>query len=236
MKRSSTSQSTVVVRTSKAAKTKAKPKARKANVRPVLTRARFMTGFPQQLTMTHRYVANAISITSTLGVMGHYQFSANGMFDPDITSSGHQPLYFDQVTALYNHYHVIGSRIKVTGITGDSNTASFSWALWQNDDTSTTPSDVATLAETANSVYKMQPAQITATPQSATLNWSAKRTFGGSTLADSELQGTATANPSEQSIFQITVQTHGAVTAAMLFNVEIDYIAVWTELKDIASS
>jgi len=236
MKRSSTSQSTVIVRAAKAPKTKAKAKPRKAKLRPTLSRARFLTGFPDQLTMTHRYCESGVSVTSTLGVMGHYLFRANGMFDPNATGSGHQPLYFDQLTAIYNHWHVIGSRIKVVGITADSNTATFSWALWQNDDTSTTPSDIFAVAEQSKGVLKMQPAQVTATPQFATLGWSAKKTFGGSTLADSELQGTVAADPTEQSFFQITVQTHGGVTAAMLFNVEIEYIAVWTEVKDISSS
>lgn len=31
---------------------------------------------------------------------------ANSLFDPDLTSGGHQPLYYDQLTAVYNEYLV----------------------------------------------------------------------------------------------------------------------------------
>ena len=36
------------------------------------------------------------------------------MFHPDKSSVGHQPMYFDQLQAIYDHFTVINSRIKVT--------------------------------------------------------------------------------------------------------------------------
>ncbi len=41
------------------------------------------------------------------------QFVGNGMFDPDETGVGNQPVYFDQFMAIYERYRVLGSRIKV---------------------------------------------------------------------------------------------------------------------------
>jgi len=43
----------------------------------------------------------------------YYVFSANGLYDPDITSTGHQPLGFDQLMTFYNYYVVLRSRIRI---------------------------------------------------------------------------------------------------------------------------
>lgn len=46
--------------------------------------------------------------------IGQYTFRGNSCFDPDYTSTGHQPQYFDQMSVLYTRYRVYGSRISIT--------------------------------------------------------------------------------------------------------------------------
>ena len=49
-----------------------------------------------------------------------YTFRSNSVFDPDWTSvSGHQPTRFDQLSALYQRYEVLKSKIRVQFTTGD---------------------------------------------------------------------------------------------------------------------
>lgn len=48
--------------------------------------------------------------------VGQYTFRGNSCFDPDYTSGGHQPQYYDQMSLLYTRYRVYGSRITVAAI------------------------------------------------------------------------------------------------------------------------
>jgi len=61
---------------------------------------------------TLRYHTNA-TLTVTSGAVGTYVFRANDLFDPDFTSTGHQPMGFDQMMVFYNHFAVESARIVV---------------------------------------------------------------------------------------------------------------------------
>jgi len=67
--------------------------------------------------------------------------------------------------------------------------------------------------------------------------WSAKKYFGKGVLANTDLQGTATSSPNEQSFYTLYVQSLDLSTSANHWAiVEIQYIAIWKELKDVAQS
>lgn len=61
----------------------------------------------------------------TLGATGSnvYQFSANSLYDPDVTGTGHQPMFFDNYMLLYKKWRVDSSRISVTVVNHSVNTA-----------------------------------------------------------------------------------------------------------------
>lgn len=59
--------------------------------------------------------SDVISLTPS-STVGQYTFRGNSCFDPDYTSGGHQPQYYDQMSLLYTRYRVYGSRIAVSGI------------------------------------------------------------------------------------------------------------------------
>ena len=70
--------------------------------------------FPVRVTKKLPYYEPSFSLTGTAGVISQYVFSANGVYDPNITSTGHQPLGFDTMMLYYEQYTVIESRITVT--------------------------------------------------------------------------------------------------------------------------
>lgn len=87
--------------------------------------------------------AQSISLdpkAEALGATGSnvWQFAANGCYDPDVTGTGHQPMYFDNFAAVYQKYRVRYSKISVTvvnhsvntTIVGPVNTPNYSYRLF----------------------------------------------------------------------------------------------------------
>ena len=56
--------------------------------------------------MTHRYSQNVQYTHVGPNANSQYaNFGTNCLFDPWLTVGGHQPLYFDQVAAIYQHIY-----------------------------------------------------------------------------------------------------------------------------------
>lgn len=192
-------------------------------------------GFPKKTLVTHKYAEVFNLNTGAAGATAYYDFSCNGMYDPNITGTGHQPYYFDQYSALYDHYCVIGSKITVkftpTNITYPPTLV----GCFINDDTTKTP-NVYGLMESSQGQYRALPYG-TNNNTNITMKWSAKKYFGRSVLANDELQGTVSTNPTEQSYFTIWIDSAAqAAVSQITIEVLIEYIAIWKELKDIATS
>lgn len=191
-------------------------------------------GFPRMLKFKHIYVESGelISGAST----SSYQFRCNGMNDPNFTGTGAQPMYFDQIAAIYNHYTVIGSKCTMTLIPkGTTATEPFRVAAFVNDDSTFTPGgSLETIAGQKGAVIRNSAGGINPKPIKITLKWSAKKMFGPSIMGNNDLQGTSAADPVEQSFFSFYQRPFDGVTSiATWWTVRIEYIAVWKELKDI---
>lgn len=203
---------------------------RRSVTRPVVSRS-LGIGFPKRMVITHKY-QEIQTVTSTAGVLQKYQWSVNSLYDPNTTGGGHQPMYFDQVAALYDHYVVIGSKIRITVIGNVSTTPGFFAGCYIDDDTTTsTVSDITRLAEqTQGRFITVAPSALA--PKVFNMKWSAKKAFGGSILANTELQGTSASGPTEQQNYTLGLQAFAGTTANVQVAVLITYIAVWKELKE----
>jgi hypothetical protein len=198
------------------------------------------TAFPKMLKNTLKYVENWSASTNANG-FAYVQWNVNGLFDPQAALGGHQPLYFDTMTSIYNEYHVVASRIKITPCYTDITAATsftLSFAAYVDDDT--TPALSFTSAAErpgAKTTIENWAGQGFFAPKSMYLNWNASAYFGPNILQNNDLGGTVTANPVEAMYFTAVCDGGTPFGAHVIgFMVEIEYDTVWTELKTISQS
>lgn len=72
-----------------------------------------VSGIPLTLRTKLRY-HETLAFSSAAGAISSNIFRMNSIFDPNETGVGHQPMYYDQLAALYGRYVVINSWIRVT--------------------------------------------------------------------------------------------------------------------------
>lgn len=200
------------------------------------------TGFPRMLRMTHKYVECGIQLNYTAASsMAVYRFSVNSLFDPNHTGTGHQPSYFDTMSGLYDHYCVIASRISLKVNPGSFSSASLIapsvGTLYVDDNSSTSLTRVQIAAEQASA---LRVREFGGSNDHDNIvfrkNWSAVKAFGPNPLANDKLIGLAGASPTEQQYFVFCFETNDLSGATIYLNATIEYIAVWSELKDITAS
>lgn len=183
--------------------------------------------------VTHRY-CEQIGLTSASGVPAYYKFSCNGLYDPNVTATGHQPMYFDQFSGLYYHYVVLASRIKILCYTGP--TVPYLVNLFI-DDVGGAPAQTDPVGVFENSLAQRPKIATEYLPVELMASWDAKKYFGPDPLDNNSLAGTGLGNPVEQSYFTICVKTVDGITSATArVVVEIEYTAIWKELSDVAPS
>lgn len=192
------------------------------------------SGFPRKLKCVHTY-HQTTQLVSVAGGLASQLNRCNGMYDPDASLGGHQPLYFDQMSALYDHFCVIGSKITYYfshSVTGNLLVQVTSYI---NDDITLSVTNPDTLAEQVGSKTIIIPAGSN-NRFKMVQNWSAKKFFGKSVLGNKALTGTPSADPVEQSIWVLSANQPGGGNANIDVQIEIEYIAIWSELKEISGS
>jgi hypothetical protein len=190
-------------------------------------------GFPRRIKMIHKY-HETIRMTNTGGTPAFQRFRANGMFDPNQTGVGHQPLYFDQMTGLYNHWTIIGAKISVTFAHSGSGVPTHCMVVTDDDTSSST--NIPTLLEQTQNKYKAM-SYGNSVPKIIKHSYSAKKVYGGNILANNRLEGDSSNDPTEQYYFTIvTAPVDGVSNNIVDAIVLIEYIAVWKEMKDVAGS
>lgn len=204
-------------------------------------------GFPKQSTVRLVYSDEVLITPSVLGgISSYFDFSANGCFDPNVSGTGHQPIGFDQWMAVYNHYSVNWSKIKVR--CAYTNTTNPTPPDYIGVAVSPVPAQFSGLSlircieatrllggahGLINNLNFQQPTK----DGTLTAFYSKKSMFGDKGLSDSDLRGTSSSNPTEDAIYSVWA-CGMAGTAAAAFNaiVEIEYDVTFYENRLLPQS
>uniref|UniRef100_UPI0040488A21 hypothetical protein n=1 Tax=Flavobacterium sp. TaxID=239 RepID=UPI0040488A21 len=212
---------------------KRRPLARKA----VVHLGKSIIPYSQQVGLT--YVSNGHSITSTGGVYATHAFNFMGLYDPDISGVGHQPLGFDQMMTLYDHYQVLG--VKAT-FTIHYASADCVVGLATSDDTTlpTVYQSIDDFMENPGNQYKfITQDTVTQGPCYLSKRISPSKFFGlkkSQFQGEDKYQGTASANPSETGGLHLLCWADNGADCTIRWTVRFNFISRFTEPKPLDGS
>ncbi len=233
---------TIVVDTNPRSKTYGKGyRKRKGKARKPKSKSMFAKSSPLPLGKSFRfktrYCDKNIQVNPGAGgVPSTHVFSLNGLYDPDITGIGHQPLGFDQLMVMYDHYTVVSARARVTFQNTDTTYQQL--CIMQIKDTATTSTDSNEILENGNVKYCTL--GIHGSGQAIaerTISVSPSKFFGRKVMEGDKYQGTVSTNPSDQLYLHLQIgPTEGVDADIVDCTVEIEYVAILTEPKQFSQS
>jgi len=187
------------------------------------------SGFPAKKLVRMRY-CTTITLVSATNNLAYWNFRANSIFDPDATGTGHQPYSHDLWNQIYNHYRVVGSKIRVQFLGTQGTTNSICGVDLSDDGTITTDYDV--LREMPGSKYRVITTQ---KPTTITRNFSAKKMFPNNVT---QINAPFGSNPTEDAMFTayVLAPTETGVVPAVSAVVDIDFICLLWELRELGRS
>jgi len=202
---------------------------------PLMTRASKRVMIP--------YYEQQVARTQGAGLITSYFFTANGLFDPNITGTGHQPMGFDTMMTYYEQYTVMRSKISVTFVNNGANVCRVGISL-SPDTTAAVTGDVVengyVVMKTIDSAAGLSGAGSGTRICELNLNCDCASYFGRKTqremLDDTSLSGTAAANPSEQVYFNILTWDgyYGTGATTIACDVVLEYDAVFWEPRKVS--
>lgn len=190
--------------------------------------------------------ASVDSLTLSNALQAQKRFSLNGLYDPDISGIGHQPLGFDEMMTLYNKYTVLGAKVHIKGRVGSTaNTYPMNLIAEQSELSSIQYTSggqplekptckVVTYNSSATNVYNPE--------KRITLWFSAKKAFRArgrrDLISNDEYNGDSSSNPDHQQFLYVTYQGQGLqLTTAQLFvDTTIEYIVAFHDRKQLFQS
>jgi len=194
----------------------------------------WMPVFPASTVKRLRYSTSA-ALTGTAGVVASYVFRANDLFDPDFTSTGHQPMGVDQMLTWYNHFTVLASKITVSF----KNTLTIPGTVCIRVDGDSTPLTVIDrIVEVGGAVFDTL-GSFGDTTKKLSLGVDIAKIQGVSRsaiTADVSLQGSASAAPIEITYFHVQLWNANGVTVTCAIDVEIEFQVQFSEPRDLTQS
>lgn len=199
---------------------------------PILKPGRAL--FPNNVMVKLRYGGEARTIDPGAGILGFHVFSAGGMYDPDITGSGHQPRGFDELMDAFNHYLVIGAKITISARAGSTSPANLNTIGITLRPSSGIVSSVTDYYEDLGSVWKQCGGSSAEQTVILSKGYSPRKVYGASVrtlMADDLKKGSQVSNPIDNQFWHVWVNPFdgSSDTTAVVVRATIEYTAVMLE-------
>jgi len=169
-------------------------------------------------------------VSGASNAAGAYVFSLNGLYDPDITSTGLQSISFDQMMIFFNHYTVHKCKAKVT-FQSDSASIRANCGLFISG-SSTVTTSVEQLIENGDGAFQtLEFAGAMGGTATFTTNVDVGR-FQAVTdvMDDPNMRGDSASNPVEQTYLHLAVYNlSSASTVQVSFQVLLEFDATFHE-------
>lgn len=174
-----------------------------------------------------RYFEQQFS-TATTGALSTYIYSANGMYDCDITGTGHQPRGFDQLMPMYDHYAVLSSSIHIN--VANASTAAILFGICPVD-TATARTSVNDYIEDRKSKWTIvAPINSGSCVKSLSHFADIGKFLGRVVKYEDDLKGTISANPTDGVYWHVFISTvYSTDTTSVSWAPVIDYSAILLE-------
>jgi len=191
---------------------------------------------PPRLFRWLRYAEN-VTLTTTSGATGTYVFSANDVYDPNVTGTGHQYIGFDQIMLNYNHFCVFKTKIEVTARNGSLGTPTFG----VRTDASPTPiTSIERILEIGGAVFSaFESVSYMGSNKILDLSLDISKYQGVSRsamTADPSLCGSTVASPAEMSYFHLFAFDAAAFTSTFNLQVIMESLVCFMEPRDNTQS
>lgn len=219
---------TASARKGKQGTSRAGPRPQKLQVNEVIER-----GIPGFRALNYRTKLNyydVATISTGAGSAGARIYSTNGLYDPDITGAGHQPMPFDQLMLSFEHFVVLRSKMTVNfKATSTTNTTSVAISLNAGTTPITAYGQLCENGVLVRDRLGMYPYE--GSVKALSMPCDVAKFGCVRTLRDNpNYEGSVAANPTEQSYFHISAWNPDSVSSIdVICEIWIEYDAIFRE-------
>lgn len=193
---------------------------------------------PDQMFVKMSYLDISAKDTLALGALSNYIYRGNSAFDPEQAVGGGQPLGFDQWSAFYNRYQIMGSKIEVEYLPDPATApAQPVQLILVPTDSTTAITGLAQAMELPYSKSTLVPIfRTTSTKLSAYMSTKAKFGYGEGITQEDDLSALTTTNPAEQWYWQLVIGSAGNTATNGFGRVKITYYCRFFDRRDLLRS
>lgn len=195
------------------------------------------TPLPKSFKFQTKYVDSSMFLdTGSGGVPVTKVYNLMSLYDPDYSGSGHKVLGFDQLMGMYDHYCVIGARVRVTAT--NTSTATPQTVILHIKDRAAVSTDIDQIIENGLCRWaNLGTLDSGTSTKDLSINFSPNKYFTKRVLNEENYQGSLNSDPDETAYLHVTIHPlNAADEAPVRFTVEIEYIAILTEPKMLIGS